>query len=300
MRDDGREDALIQGKFTWKPALCIVALGAKAAAFGHRTVHDRAGQALLVSVEMPGRGWVVEASPKAPFLGIALKLDLAVLRDVYEQLDDPPELGKISGQGVLVTDFDGPLTDCVLRMMRLLSTPRAIGVLYPAIMREICYWLLAGPHGGEVAQMTLSSAHARPIVRAIHELRDRFARRVRMEELASIACLSPSAFHRQFKELTSMTPLQYRKQLPLLEARRHGRRSSERCDGGVPRRVRECVAVLRRGDRRHRARRRLHPRAAAGARRARPASIGTAPRCAATTTTGSCPCRHRWVERCSE
>jgi AraC-like DNA-binding protein len=31
--------------------------------------------------------------------------------------------------------------------------------------------------------------------------------------------MSPSAFHRQFKALTSMTPLQYQKQLRLLEAR---------------------------------------------------------------------------------
>ena len=32
--------------------------------------------------------------------------------------------------------------------------------------------------------------------------------------------MSPSAFHRQFKALTSMTPLHYQKQLRLLEARR--------------------------------------------------------------------------------
>ncbi len=54
----------------------------------------------------------------------------------------------------------------------------------------------------------------------IHALRDRFAEPVRIEELASIAQLSVSAFHRQFKALTSMTPLRYQKQLRLLEARR--------------------------------------------------------------------------------
>jgi len=119
-----------------------------------------------------------------------------------------------------VTNFDGPLADCALRMVRLLGTPQAIPVLYPAIMREICYWLLSGPEGGEVVQMTLANSHARCVLSAIHCLRERFAEPVRIEELASVAHLSPSAFHRQFKSITSMTPLQYQKQLRLLEARR--------------------------------------------------------------------------------
>ena len=88
------------------------------------------------------------------------------------------------------------------------------------IMREICYWLLAGPHGGEVAQMTLANSHTQRVISAIHSLRNRFAEPVRIEELASIAQMSPSAFHRQFKALTSVTPLQYQKQLRLMEARR--------------------------------------------------------------------------------
>jgi transcriptional regulator GlxA family with amidase domain len=67
--------------------------------------------------------------------------------------------------------------------------------------------------------MTLATNHTQRVIKAIHALRDRFAESVRIEELASIAQLSPSAFHRQFKALTSMTPLQYQKQLRLLEAR---------------------------------------------------------------------------------
>ncbi len=206
--------------FTFKPSLCVIAQGAKAAVFGERTVHYRAGQALVVSIEIPASGWVAEASPEAPFLGAGIELDPAMLRDVYEELDEPPTVGAHPQQSVLVTDFDGPLADCVVRIMRLLERPRAIRILYPAIMREICYWMLAGPHGGEIAKLTLASGRPEPIVRAIHALRDRFDKPFRIEQLAAIARMSASAFHRHFKELTSMTPLQYQKQLRLLEARR--------------------------------------------------------------------------------
>ena len=87
-------------------------------------------------------------------------------------------------------------------------------------MREVCYWLLTGPHGSAIANLGLASSHAPQIMRAIHRLRDRYAEPVRIEELARAAHLSSSAFHRQFKAVTLMTPLQFQKQLRLLEARR--------------------------------------------------------------------------------
>ena len=68
--------------------------------------------------------------------------------------------------------------------------------------------------------MVLANSHTQRVINAIHTLRDRFAEPVRIDDLASIAQLSPSAFHRQFKTITSMTPLQYQKQLRLIEARR--------------------------------------------------------------------------------
>ena len=208
----------------FKPALCIVVQGAKWAIFGDKRIDYRAGQALVVSVEMPAYGTVAEASPTDPYLGVIIEFDLGLMREVVETLDmeslDLPRVRSERGRGVLVTNFDGPLADCALRMVRLLDTPQAIPVLYPAIMREICYWLLSGPQGREVMKMTMANSHTRCVLSAIHSLRDRFSEPIRIEELASVAHLSPSAFHRQFKSITSMTPLQYQKQLRLLEARR--------------------------------------------------------------------------------
>ncbi len=204
----------------FKPALCVVVQGAKWAIFGDKRLDYRAGQALVVSVEIPAFGTVAEASPSDPYLGLIIEFDLAVMREVLGELAAPPEARHSVTRGVFVTDFNGPLEGCALRMVRLLETPKAIPVLYPAIMREICYWLLTGPHGGDVVKMTLANSHEQRVIRAIHTLRDRFAEPVRIEDLASVAQLSSSAFHRQFKAITSMTPLQYQKQLRLLEAKR--------------------------------------------------------------------------------
>jgi AraC-like DNA-binding protein len=204
----------------FRPSMCIVAQGAKWATFGDGKLEYRAGQALVIGVETPSIGRVVEASPGEPCLVLAFELDLAIMRSVAEELESPPLSSGEPGRGVLVTDFQGPLADCALRLVRLLDTPTAIPALYPVIMREICYWLLTGPHGGDIARLTLANSPSRPVMNALHSLRERFRETVRIEELAAIARLSASAFHRQFKALTAMTPLQYQKQLRLLEARR--------------------------------------------------------------------------------
>jgi AraC-like DNA-binding protein len=204
----------------FEPALCIVAQGAKWANFGEERFVYRAGEALVVGVETPSTGRVVEASPDEPCLVLALALDPDIMRSVAEEMDSPPVAGGKDGRGIFVADFDGPLADCARRLVRLLDTPEAVPVLYPGIMREICYWLLTGPHGSKIAHVMSANGPSRRLMDALHNLRDRFAEPVRIEELATVARMSVSAFHRQFKALTSMTPLQYQKQLRLLEARR--------------------------------------------------------------------------------
>jgi AraC-like DNA-binding protein len=203
-----------------RPALCIVAQGAKWATFGGARLEYRTGEALVIGVETPTTGQVITASPDEPCLVLVVELDLAIAREVAESMKPPPRPSGESGAGVFVTDFQGPLSDCALRLVRLLDTPDAIPTLQPLIMREICYWLLAGPHGGDVARMTLKNGPSERVINAMHSLRSRFREAVRVEDLAAIARMSASAFHRQFKALTAMTPLQYQKQLRLLEARR--------------------------------------------------------------------------------
>lgn len=202
-----------------RPSMCIVAQGAKWAMFGDTELEYRAGQALVIGVDTPSIGRVLQASPREPCLVLAFELDVATMRSVAEELTMPLSCGD-GGRGVLITDFQGPLADCALRLVRLLDTPQAIPTLYPVIMREICYWLLAGPHGGDIAWLTLANSPSRPVMDALHSLRGRFRQIVRVDELAAVANLSVSAFHRQFKALTAMSPLQYQKKLRLLEARR--------------------------------------------------------------------------------
>ena len=204
----------------FRPALCMVAQGTKSTSFGDRRFDYRAGQALVVTAESPGLSGVVEASAERPFLGAVVELDTAVLAETLAQMKAPPRSIRGKSRGVFVADDEGSLADCVLRAIRLLGNPDAIAALYPGILREICFRLLSGPHGGDIAHLALATGRLHGLIGAVHTLRDRFAETISIGELAGIAQLSLSAFHRRFKALTAMTPLQYQKQMRLLEARR--------------------------------------------------------------------------------
>ena len=204
----------------YKPALCITVQGAKQVLFGDKLFDYGEMQALVVGVEQPGVGRVTRASVREPYLGIVLQLDLGILRQVTAQLSPPPKPNGNARMGVFAMEVDGPLADCLGRMIQMLGTPQAAPILFPAIMREISYWLLTGESAGEICKLVSPNGRTQRIAEAICLLRGDIARPIRIEQLADTAQMSPSSFYQHFKLLTSLTPIQYQKQLRLLEARR--------------------------------------------------------------------------------
>ena len=210
------------GHSLFKPALYVTVQGAKWATFGEKRYKFGAGQALVVAVDIPSHGTVTVASSKKPYLGLAIELDFAIMQEVAEEIQMALTVsGKSKTRGAFVLELNRQLVDCAKHAIRLLETPEAIPTLYPGIMREVCYWLLTGPGGNQVSQiMIMANGHDQRIIQAIHTLRDKLSEAFHVADLALAANMSPATFHRQFKSVTGMTPLQYQKQLRLHEARR--------------------------------------------------------------------------------
>lgn len=203
----------------YRPALCIVAQGKKQVFVGDTVLEYGAMQSLVITVDVPVLGQIVQASPEEPFVGATLVLDMDILMDVASRLDGL-KAGGPTGLGLLVSDVDEQIAASIIRLLDLANRPQGVEILYPAAMREICYWLLTGPAGPAVARMVLPAGPALRIARSIRRLREAFDAPVSVTEMAEAAGMSVSAFHQHFRALTSMSPLQYQKHLRLLEARR--------------------------------------------------------------------------------
>jgi len=175
---------------------------------------------LINTVELPLIGQVVEASPRHPYLGFRLVLDPSVVTSVMMESG----LGQSRGEGGIsaidVSRLDGELLDATLRLVRLSDSPSEYRVLAPLVLREIVYRLLMGAQGSRMRHLATFGGHAHRMARAVEKIRTTFAKALRIEDLARELRMSVSGFHAHFKAVTSMTPLQFQKQLRLQEARR--------------------------------------------------------------------------------
>ena len=120
----------------YRPSLCVVLEGAKELQFGDEHLNYRSMECLVVSVGVPATGRIVEASAATPYVGVMVDFDVATVREVLEQLDTPPGQSDATGPCAFIAKVDQPLADCILRLVRLLATPKAIPILAPSIVRD--------------------------------------------------------------------------------------------------------------------------------------------------------------------
>ena len=214
LRDTGR--GALQYAIS-RPLVALVLQGAKRVMLGSSAFDFGAGDSLLITADVPTVSQITRASLGAPYLALVVELDLAVVADLVTEIGPAPFM---AGTPVRVDPTEDEVADAALRLLRLLDRPASVPVLHDQLVRELHYWLLSGRHGGAIRALGLPDSHARRIARAVAIIRAEFAQPLPVERLARAAGMSASAFHQHFREQTSLTPLQFQKQLRLIEARR--------------------------------------------------------------------------------
>jgi AraC-like DNA-binding protein len=206
-----------------EPALAVVAQGVKVTALNGRTFAYGAGRFLVVSVELPVVGHIAQASADEPFLAFALalrpKLIAALLLEAAPAMMPRAGLVAATPAGLAVSDASSALLDAIGRLLALLDAPEDAAALAAGVEREILWRLLTGPQGATVRQIGLADSRLAHLARAIRWIRGHFDEKLRVEELAALATMSVSSFHRHFRAVTAMTPIQFQKQIRLHEAR---------------------------------------------------------------------------------
>jgi AraC-like DNA-binding protein len=204
----------------FEPVFVLVAQGTKKIMLGDRAFRYCAGEYLVVSVDLPISSRVESASADKPCLAIGFTLKPATIATLLlETAGHAPGVPDSSLPGLGVSKAPGELLDAVLRLVRLLDRPRDALVLVPSVERELLWWLLSGPQGGMVRQIGLADSRLSQISRTIRWIRANYAETLRIEHLSDMAGMSISTFHRHFRAITTMTPVQYQKQVRLQEAR---------------------------------------------------------------------------------
>jgi len=202
----------------YEPVFGLVAQGAKSIVLGDKVFDYGAGQYLVVSVDLPITGHINVASEREPFLCMGLTLRPATIATLLLETA-ASDRSAVDTPGMGVSKAPGELLDAVVRLLRLLDHPRDAPVLAPLIEREILWRLLRGEQGAMLRQIGFADSRLSQISHAIRWIRANYAEMLRIEDLAQMAAMSVSSFHRHFRAVTSMSPIQYQKQIRLQEAR---------------------------------------------------------------------------------
>lgn len=201
-------------------SLCIVAQGAKAAIIGDEAYEYEAGQMAVFSLDVPVGSRITRASYSEPYLTLRIDLEIGKIAELAPKVFRHGMPQARDARSLFLGDLDPHIIDAAIRLLESMAQPADAELLAPLILDEILIRLLRGPLGSRVAQLGDLASNLQRVAKAVAWLRENYDQPVNVDELASRANMSVTSFHRQFKAVTHMSPLQYQKALRLQEARR--------------------------------------------------------------------------------
>ena len=202
------------------PLLVVMAQGGKRLLLGDQLIEYGPGDCLVITANLPVTGNWVDTDGSGRALGMGLVLRPAAIAELVLLAPTGRSPRGTPGTPAITTGVAEPdLLDAVARMLRLLDHAADVPVLAPMIEREILWRALTGPQGDTVRQIGLADSDLSNVSRAIAWIRDNYAEPMRIDDLARLSGMSASAFHRHFRTVTAMSPLQFQKRIRLQRAR---------------------------------------------------------------------------------
>jgi len=204
----------------YDPCIVIVAQGRKHGYLGERSFIYDSRNYLVLTVPLPFE-CETEAPPNGPFLGVSIRVDLALLSELAMKMElrGRPTLVGTGDHSVSATPLEPELVDATVRLLECLQSPNDTAVLGPQIVREIIYRVLCGPQGSALKSLLSLDSGRTQVHRILHRIHAQYARAMDVSALAAEAGMSVSALHHHFKAVTASSPLRYLKTVRLHKAR---------------------------------------------------------------------------------
>ena len=202
------------------PSIGIIVRGRKRVYIGEEIMEYTAGDSLSSLIALPATGTVVGATEEDPYIGIRIDVNLheiaAVISEAGLKFDQTTGEARV---GAFVGKASREILEIFLKMVRLIAKPEEV-FLAKLLKKELIFRFLTGEYGDLFFQKALFDRNANGVGRVIEWIRQNYAEGFSIDELARSYGMSVSALHHKFKAITTMSPLQYQKQMRLQEARR--------------------------------------------------------------------------------
>lgn len=215
------------------PAVGIIVQGRKESLIGGSVLRYGAGDCLVNGVDMPSQSRIVGATPQEPLLAVSLGIDKSLAVElaaamapdfpsaaVPRLISDAATASPHAGLGISLATVTADVLDAFVRLVDLLNKPTQRELMAPLLIKEILCRVLMGPQGIALRMIHAQGSHSCQVGEAISWLRANYRKPLNIDTLAGQVGMATSTFHRQFKKMTALSPLQFQKYLRLYEAQR--------------------------------------------------------------------------------
>ena len=202
----------------YAPTICVIAQGHKQIYMGDRTCRYDADNYLISSISMPLEVEIGGVTPETPYLGFSLDIDQHIVAQLLIDMEQAQASSDKADHVLVSTEVTESLLSSFLRLLGCAGKPMDIHILSTALKREIYYEVLKGPYGEVLRNCVANHTGANRISPAMHYIEQNFQTALDIDSIAKYAGMSTSSLHDHFKQVTSMSPMQYVKRLRLHRA----------------------------------------------------------------------------------
>lgn len=203
----------------YDPGIIFLFSGHKIGYINERVFRYDANEYLLLTVPLPFE-CETYATPEVPLAGIRINVDMLQLQELLMDIgEDERFQPSMAASGINSATLSDEILCAAERLLDVMERPLDARILGKQIIREILYHVLTGPRGGALLALVSRQTHFSLISRVIKRIENKYAESLNVEQLAAEANMSVSAFHHNFKSVTSTSPLQYLKTYRLHKAR---------------------------------------------------------------------------------
>lgn len=202
--------------------IAIVLQGEKYTIFDSQHLEYGPGDCVINSIERPSITCIKDASPEKPYLSFILQVDRQELLSVASQMKKDffksHKATSTENRTFIAKPCSDAIAESFLRLTRL-STKEEVELLGPILKKEIYARVLLSEQGRWLLDVCSLGSYSYQIASVVDMIKKNYQDSLNVEMLASSVNMSVPTFHRHFKLLTGLSPIQYQKTLRLYEAK---------------------------------------------------------------------------------
>ncbi|MES1205359.1 MAG: AraC family transcriptional regulator [Pseudomonadota bacterium] len=200
-------------------AVGAVLQGVKQLRIGSRALTVPAGRMVVVTRPCAYASSVVEASRQRPYLSMSLSFSPERVARALITLAEVGGTASSEAAPAFLLDCDLGIATALERLLRIIADPVEAKLLGPLIVDEILLRLLRTDAAATLRAGVGSPADAQRILQAMQYLRENYAEKLRVDEVARRVAMSPSHFAHRFRAVARITPMRFLRQVRLDHAR---------------------------------------------------------------------------------